>query len=519
MIFAASFFPLLLLLQPTAGNRRAELLGAFAAKAQAASDDIDPIDASARNAPTRHSRVMLDASIRSKIQRQLAELPVTEFCSNLASIEMYTTDRFMSLIPGTPFLTEDEEYVCSCLIQGEILDLVCGTFYSDGAVPIANLDYMQLQLGVDETYTATGVGWCEYLDGSYEGAAYCEDYIMDSDDSSKLASCFIRDDTCRVADAPACEICEGGQSIAIVSNENCYNTSILCEDNYMGAFLYEYHVASPIKATTDAPVDCVDDAPTVDEFCAELSEIGVTITEAFRNLQPDLDLTPYECNCVGDNSTVAVSCENFYLFDSFSNATFRNTEVMAFSEQNGYLVPSQMQWCDFNLTDSSIFYCESFDFGLLQNELSFCEFGDCGAGFCELCSDGLSVGQTCTANQTCSDSIPGAFLFAYKDTKLAVEKCSTPSPPTDAPVASATPAPVDTPTLAPDDGSTPAPMDSVTPAPSYSPTVTPAEVPTPAPVEPEEQPTQPPTESKASLTGSASVVCAALAVVLVVTSL
>jgi hypothetical protein len=532
MTIATSILPLLLILQPSTGSRRADLYDSLFLKAQqettatasthGGTTTTTTTSAAKHNVAPRHAgrRAMLDSSVRSEAQRQLAELPVTEFCSNLDSIAMYSTDRLMELFPETTFLTEEEQYVCSCIIHdGGSLDVVCGTFYmveTFSVSPNANLDYMQLKLGEDATYTPQSVGWCEYLEGSYEGATYCEDFVLDSEDPSKLASCFIRDDTCRVEHAPECQVCERGQSVSLSSGDNCYNVNVTCEENYMGPWIYEYHVASPIQVIADEPVSCVD-APTFGEFCKDLSEIEMTITEAFRDFQPDLEIIPYECSCLASNSSFALSCETNY-FDFVYNITHRSTEVMVFSEQNGYSVPGQMQWCDFNVDDSSDFYCKSFEFALLQNELSFCESGDCGAGFCELCSDGLSVGSTCFSNNTCSESIPGAFLFAYKDTKLAVEQCSVPSPPTDAPVASPiiTDAPVEGPTMAPVGSPTTAPVNSPTPAPVDGPTIAPVEDPTPAPVddEPTDAPveeTLPPTESKAIESNGFVIVVAILA--------
>jgi hypothetical protein len=382
-----------------------------------------------------HPEREFDSSFLSEVQRQLEVLSVTDFCSNLGPIETFVANRLLENIPSLELLTEEGNYVCSCLVQEDVyVDLECGTFFMQDVVPTANVEYMRLILGEDGVYTPESVGRCQYLEGTIEGSSYCEDFILNLEDPTILDACFFTPDFDTRCDAGAteCEICEGGQTVAFTSPEECNIVDVTCPEEYSGSFLFEYHTETPINLVNDEqPVGCVD-APSVDDFCEDLSEIETNLTQTFRTFLPELDIIlPYECSCVlDDNSTslTLLGCVAIYM--EGLNRTRRSTETIGFKEQNGYIVPSQMQWCEFNVRDADDVYCESFDFAFLQNELSYCEIDGCGAAFCELCSDGLSIAHTCFPDFTCKQSIPGAFLFLYKDTKLAVEQCA----PTDATV-------------------------------------------------------------------------------------
>ena len=436
MLLSASLLSFLVLVHPTNGHTRRALLSGTADNLEASY-----VPASRRKLGSSSTRLG-DPDIISEVQRRLQIQTVSEFCSDLSEIELYITTRLEEFYNFTDFLTEDGGSVCSCMAEGNDVDIACGVFYyspdANGTIYSSDHDYMQLKLDDDSgIYKPTSVGWRTHFDGSYFGPVYREDYMLNSTDPTKVESCRITDSNCGAESE--CTVCEGGQTFSIVSG--CDNsTNLPCEEGYTGAFMFEYHMLSPIEMMEDEDIECAY-APTVDEFCADLSEIEFTITEAFRNSLPDLDATPYMCNCTIEEEAFAVLCTNSYV-DTATNVNYVGREAMVFNEENGRMIPNQMQWCGINSDETGDVYCQSFLFALHQDELSYCEVvGECGAAFCELCSDGFTFADSCEGGPTCSDSVPGAFLFAYKDTVVAIEQC----PPTEAPVGTPTMAPVGSP--------------------------------------------------------------------------
>jgi hypothetical protein len=421
-------------------------------------------------------------NILGELTRRLNEVRISEFClaTNLQAIEEFITEELENVLNATnvTFLSEQGTYECNCDQQQDTsteVFLGCSAMYgfADGdpfQLPMVGTETMNF-LEADGIYHPQMIRWCEYYDeGSLDGPAYCEAYTLlpplplSTNSTPMLESCTVEDTTSGFCNVSDCQVCDGGQTISI-SSEFCQQ-SIDCTENYMADFLFSYHLTDPIKveAEEDEEDECAAEGPFVEDFCSDLTSIEEIITTGFKAEFPFFNVTSgYKCGCLDDDAaSLSVKCEQNYTDEG--GLDHDNTEEMKFVVHGNYYIPSRMQWCDMVLgvIPPADNYCESYTLAIGQEAFQSCSLNGCNAAFCELCANGKNVGHSCGVNFTCADAWVGSFLFPYRDTKIAIQKCTL-GPTTPATVESIpTPVPAagePTPAPAPEE-STPAPTPS-----------------------------------------------------------
>lgn len=424
--------------------------------------------------------------------RQLNMLGVDRFCSDLSDIELFLTEEIGIMTNETvdDLSTESGMYECTCDVTDPDLTLVCGAMeqFDPQEPPTVNVEVMVFDLMNTTMYHPLSVNWCQYFEGSFQGQYYCENFAFDPMDSMKLDSCFVEDSAC-INGTIFCEVCPDGQSVSLSSECFLEGNSITCDMEYRGSFLYAYHLENPIEIAADIPTTNCSHELSAEDFCNNIHFVEEFLEEAWNLTLPDFPLlSPWNCTCMEAD----IECGAFY-FDIVSNMTSLNTERMTFREDGNDWVPYIMEWCYVPVEqEDGVPACDYFEFGYGQEDLFFCNLDGCDAGFCELCSDGLTVGHSCQSNATCSDQTDdnylGSLFFPYKDLRLAINQCPPTEFPTVSPTANpetsspsaATSSPSSA-TSAPSLGETPAPTSAPTSAPSKAPAAAITLNPTPSP--------------------------------------
>ena len=273
---------------------------------------------------------------------QTTLVTATEFCSkqNLRQIEIFLTTKLLEKIPYLQVLTEEQNYVCSCLLHNNIddeqddsslLTLECGIFFlsngndddgddddgdddDDSSFPISTVEYMTFQRLLPDDYDENSthyyyyvvpskVGRWEYLNGNkLDGPNYCEDLILQQQQQQQQHATDIDDennnnssnpitipmiDKCFVTSDYYNEICSADDDTS--TGDNGTNNNSTTTNTTITAILTDTNNSTTTTTTnTTTAVQC------------EVCDDGQTIHFVFNSTL---------CN----NITTPVTCEQSYI--------------------------------------------------------------------------------------------------------------------------------------------------------------------------------------------------------------
>jgi hypothetical protein len=292
------------------------------------------------------------------------------------------------------------------------------------------------------------VGWSETYDFDVEAAI--ENAVL------QFASCEVDNGYCNQGRSE-CTVCDENNQTTVAVSSACNDFETPCEADYQGSYMNEYFFENNIVTVlADERFECggggdnnVDDnVPTQDEFCGNLANIEATLYDAYmadaNNTPPNEEFT---CRCINDDvnadqegagaSSVGrgftVMCGTTWTTtdpqDEREEIIFTYTETMEFELRGDYLVPERMSWCN-TPPDVQVPICTDYQFCLGQESLCSCSRVGCNTDYCELCSDGASVGYMCPRDLEpvlCSANVVGAFSFAFRSLQIA-PNCTVPGP-------------------------------------------------------------------------------------------
>lgn len=293
------------------------------------------------------------------------------------------------------------------------------------------------------------VGWSETYDFNLEAAI--ENAVL------QFESCEVDNEYCNQGGSE-CTVCDENNQTTVAVSSACDDFETPCEADYQGSYMNEYFFENNIVSVlADERFECggggddndVDDSvPTQDEFCGNLANIETTLYDAYtayaNNTRPNEE---FSCRCINDDvdenqegagaSSVGrgftVMCGTTWTTtdpeDEQEELIFTYTETMEFELRGDYLVPERMSWCN-TPSDVQVPICTDYQFCLGQESLCSCSRVGCDTDYCELCSDGASVGYMCPRDLEpvlCSANVVGAFSFAFRSLRIAPD-CTIPGP-------------------------------------------------------------------------------------------
>jgi hypothetical protein len=330
-----------------------------------------------------------------------------------------------------------------------------------------------------ERYIPTRSGWADSTGLVSWSETFDFDYVAAIEDASILQfdSCDVDNGYCNEGQSE-CFVCEPGGEDGENNNSTqttirttvsissaCQEFGASCDAGYRGSYMNEYFLDNNIVAVlADERFACGDDVddtvPTRDEFCANLGDMETTLYDAFtvyaNNTPPNED---FSCSCSTNNNeenedenddpTVGlgftVTCGTTWTTtdpdDAEEEIELGYTEIMTFVLRGAYLVPEQMSWCNMPPNTQQP-VCTDYQFCVGQESLCSCSRVGCDTDYCELCSDGASVGYKCPSDPEpvlCSANVVGAFSFAFRDLQIAPNCTSAPGVPSISPTVSGLP--------------------------------------------------------------------------------
>jgi hypothetical protein len=413
---------------------------------------------------------------RRAVERKLAVLSLEDFCSSAALLDVQGFLVEQLAFDSSVYLSENESFLCVCappVVDATDLTttttvtsvtLRCSTMYGildenneplDDA-PIVDLEFMVLTAdrNTDSNSNTTtlypiAVSWRTLDDGDLNSELpFGEDFTLVSPTATATSTAQI--EACETVDAfcdSVCNVCPGNITVSIEAepdNTNCFN--VTCEEEYHGAFLFDYHLennlAIDIPDDLSAADPCTMAGPdstfprAVDDFCSpvSLADVAATATQAFADFSSLVDGEAYDCTCVlpsTSDDTILLQCVLEYAFDG---TPFTNTETLTLApsplatmarSRSVYAV-STLGWCD--AEEGMEAYCESYTIAYGQDTFASCTINGCDAGFCELCADARFVGHSCNFGQPCADAGAGSFLNVYRQLRLVTQACPTDMP-------------------------------------------------------------------------------------------
>ncbi|CAB9522637.1 expressed unknown protein [Seminavis robusta] len=341
-------------------------------------------------------------------------------------------------IGDVDILTPTGTYSCRCTeLTTSIFTVECGLLYfylGDNLTaeellwetPSANKELVTFeakQEGNETVFVPTSGVWLQGVDGD-DSSRMLETFEF-SNSSLEIASCGAFDALCGFT-IFECEICPGGQTI---SWSGCYD-SVTCEDESHGLLIFAILLDDGITIVPyQEPEEAEDETcQTIEDFCADLASIEEAITDSLSNFVVEDGgqvVEPFNCSCTEINpDNVTLDCDAQYAYDE----VVVSTEHMIWKRQEGtdYYLPEQVGIEDQLLEDAGTGanYNETYVVAPGQNDVASCNIGGCAALYCLLCPGETSVLTSCPDSpQSCESANSVAFLFQFRDIKLAVEGC------------------------------------------------------------------------------------------------
>lgn len=402
--------------------------------------------------PPAGNRAVVAADEDDRRQLQPMTTSVTDFClDRMPMIEAHHSGRFYRLFDSAATMTVSTEmggYECGCTYDGAVLRVICDLLFSFDGVTFHTqrevLDFTSFasEDGLD-VFRPSRTGWVRR-----EGdVSFRELFGFDTATDLQLQSCNVDYGVACDLGQPDCRVCEDGQSVATVGE--CTEPSpvnVTCDEDYQGAFFNSYlfdndivSLAQDDESNGSLNCDGADATATWDDFCGNLTAVETDFTDNLLFTVINFDLgsinQPFQCACSDTQDNFTVECAAAYT--DTSGVEHSSVETMQFELDGGYLVMRSVQWCDTASGGEPL--CEEYKFCIGQDALCSCTIDGCDADYCELCSNGVSVGHMCVEDTTpvvCDDLQVGALAFTLKDMRLVSPACESASPtasPTDRP--------------------------------------------------------------------------------------